>query len=65
MKLNSRQNDCINFLKEKGEITTIDYSKMFNITLITARQDIMKLVRIGIMERMGDTNNRFYRLRKK
>lgn len=62
--LNSRQMKCISYLIEKKEITTSNYSQMFNIAVRTARLDIKELVKIGIIEEMGETNKRFYRLRR-
>lgn len=62
---NTRQIKCITYLVEKKEVTTSHYSQMFNIAIRTARSDIKELVRTGILEEMGETNKRFYRLRRK
>ncbi|GHT34263.1 ATP-dependent DNA helicase [Bacteroidia bacterium] len=54
--LNERQIDALLFFKEKGEITTSEYMKRYNIAERTARNDLNKLVEDEILIRKGDTN---------
>lgn len=63
--LNKRQQDCVKYLKEKGRITTSEYSKNYNISIRTAREDIRGLAKSGIIEEVGETNKRYYCLRRR
>ena len=69
--LNFDENETIPVIFEKldllnnGEITTSQYSINFGISLRTAREDIRGLVKFNIVEEVGKTNKRYYRLKWK
>ena len=65
LDLNERQIDCIKYLKEKGRITTSDYSLDFRVSTRTSRRDISSLVKLGIIEEVGEANKRYYRLKRR
>jgi ATP-dependent DNA helicase RecG len=64
LDLNARQRDCIEHLKEKGRMTASEYSLRFNVSARTSRRDISSLVKLGIVEEVGEANKRYYSLKR-
>ncbi|KAA6343439.1 hypothetical protein EZS27_008879 [termite gut metagenome] len=56
LELNERQTDALLFFKKKGEITTSEYMKRYNIAERTARNDLNELIENQLLIREGETN---------
>jgi ATP-dependent DNA helicase RecG len=54
--LNERQIKAVLYVKEKGEITTSAYTKLYAVAERTARNDLNKLSEKQILRRVGETN---------
>ena len=52
--LNERQIDALIYFKEKGEITSSEYMKRYNIAERTARYDLVDLVEKGLLKKYSD-----------
>lgn len=53
--LSDRQLGAVKFIKEKGQITNIDYQKMAGVSKATATRDLIELSRKEIIEKTGVT----------
>lgn len=53
--LNDRQLQAVKFIKEKGQITNIEYQKMAGVSKATATRDLIELSRKKIIEKIGVT----------
>jgi ATP-dependent DNA helicase RecG len=51
--LNERQIDAILFFKTKGEITTSEYMKKYDVAERTAREDLSEIVAKGLLLKKG------------
>jgi len=51
--LNERQKKAINYIKNKGKITSREYCELFNIVKDTANRDINDLLNKNLIERRG------------
>jgi ATP-dependent DNA helicase RecG len=51
--LNKRQIKAIEFLKENGQMTNMDYQKRFKVSRETATNDLSDLVKKGIIKSSG------------
>ena len=59
--LNERQKKAIEYLKIKGKITTKEYMKINKFTSErTARNDIVDLVKMDILQKVGTTQATYY-----
>jgi len=58
MKLNDRQKEIINYLKEHKKMTSTEYAERFNITKRTALTDLKGLVKKGIATAKGKTKKK-------
>lgn len=58
--LNERQLKAVQYVKEKGEISTFLYAEVFNISERTARNDLAELAEKQVLKRIGDTNKAKY-----
>ncbi len=58
--LNARQLKAVQYVKEKGEISTSLYTEMFNISERTARNDLSELTEKQVLKRIGETNQAKY-----
>jgi ATP-dependent DNA helicase RecG len=58
--LNSRQIKAVEYVKEKGVITTSTYTDIFNVSERTARNDLSELTDKQIFKRIGETNQAQY-----
>jgi ATP-dependent DNA helicase RecG len=58
--LNDRQIDALLFFKEKGEITTSEYAKKYEVTDRTARTDLNKMIDFKLIIKNGETNQAKY-----
>jgi ATP-dependent DNA helicase RecG len=58
--LNERQTDALLFFKEKGEIVNAEYTKRYNITDRTTRNDLNELVEKEILIRQGENKSTKY-----
>ena len=58
--LNERQKKAIEYLKIKGKITTKGYMKINEISERTARNDIVDLVKMDILQKVGTTQATYY-----
>jgi len=54
--LNERQIKAVLYVKEKGEITTSAYTKLYAVAERTARNDLNELSDKQILKRIGETN---------
>ncbi|MDR2808996.1 MAG: putative DNA binding domain-containing protein [Tannerellaceae bacterium] len=54
--LNDRQVKAVLYVKEKGEITTSAYAKLYEVAERTARNDLNELSEKQIFKRVGETN---------
>ncbi|MDR2065671.1 MAG: putative DNA binding domain-containing protein [Prevotellaceae bacterium] len=54
--LNERQIKAVLYVKEKGEITTSAYTKLYAVAERTARNDLNELLDKQILKRIGETN---------
>ncbi|MDR1181813.1 MAG: putative DNA binding domain-containing protein, partial [Bacteroidales bacterium] len=54
--LNDRQIKAVLYVKEKGEITTSAYTKLYAVAERTARNDLNELSDKQILKRVGETN---------
>ncbi len=63
--LDSRKLRILNFLKEKGSAQVWEVNKIFpNVSKRTLRRDFHYLLNQGLIERIGQSNETFYRLKK-
>jgi ATP-dependent DNA helicase RecG len=53
--LNERQIRAVEYVKEKGEITTSKYTEVFGVSERTARNDLSELVDKQIFKKVGET----------
>lgn len=58
--LNARQVKAVQYVKEKGEISTSTYTEVFNVSERTARNDLSELTEKRILKRIGETNQAKY-----
>lgn len=58
--LNARQLKAVQYVKEKGEISTSTYTEVFNVSERTARNDLSELAEKQILKRIGETNQAKY-----
>jgi len=59
----NRKQKIVEILKEKGQTQVWEMKKVFpEVTKRTLRRDFENLLRQGLIERMGERNNTFYRL---
>ncbi|MDL2256641.1 putative DNA binding domain-containing protein [Bacteroidales bacterium OttesenSCG-928-I14] len=58
--LNERQIKAVQYVKEKGEISTSLYTEVFNVSERTARNDLSELAEKQILKRIGETNQAKY-----
>ena len=58
--LNERQIDALSYFKGKGEITSSEYAKKYNVSDRTARRDLSELVEDKLLKNEGDTNHSKY-----
>jgi predicted HTH transcriptional regulator len=62
--INERQEKILEILKEKGKIQVGQVTEFFpNVSKRTLRRDFQKLVKKGIIERIGEKNKTFYQLK--
>jgi ATP-dependent DNA helicase RecG len=54
--LNERQIRAVEYVKEKGEITTSKYTEVFGVSERTARNDLSELADKQIFKKVGETN---------
>ena len=54
--LNERQFRAVEYIKDRGEITTSAYMNVFNVSERTARNDLSELVDKQVFKRIGETN---------
>lgn len=50
----------LNFIWERGRITSEEITKKFDITRETANQDFQKLLKLGLIERKGTGRATYY-----
>lgn len=63
-KLDTRKEKILKVLEKVGRIQTGEINKMFpEVSKRTLRRDFHKLVETGIVERLGDKNNTFYKIK--
>jgi DNA-binding HxlR family transcriptional regulator len=63
-KVGERQKKILEFLKEKEKAQVWEIKKILpEVSKRTLRRDFEKLVKKGLIERLGERNNTFYRLR--
>ncbi len=60
MKLNDRQKQIIDYLKEHKKMTSAQYADLFGITRRTARNDLRALVNKGVLKRKGVSDKTTY-----
>ncbi len=58
--LNARQIKAVQYVKEKGAISTSKYVEEFSVSERTARNDLSELVDRLILKRIGETNQAKY-----
>lgn len=58
--LNARQLKAVQYVKEKGELSTSIYVELFNVSERTARNDLGQLVEMQVLKRIGETNQAKY-----
>jgi len=58
--LNERQLDALKFFKEKGEISTSEYMKQYNVSERTARYDLSELADKNLINKQGETKQTRY-----
>jgi predicted HTH transcriptional regulator len=64
LSINERQKKILEILKEKGKIQVGQVKEFFpNVSKRTLRRDFQKLVKKGIIERIGEKNKTFYQLK--
>jgi ATP-dependent DNA helicase RecG len=54
--LNERQVDALVYFKSKGEITSSEYAKKYNVSDRTARRDLSELIEKKLIKNEGDTS---------
>ena len=60
MKLKERQRKAIEYLKEKGRITSREYFKLNNVVKNTAYRDLMELLGKDIIKQKGIGRGIYY-----
>ena len=60
--LNERQKKCLEYIKEKGKIITKEYVKLANISLRTAKRDLLELKNRKIIKFIGPPKIGYYRI---
>lgn len=64
--LDSRKEKILEFLKEKGRAQVWEIGRIFpEVSKRTLRRDFVQLLEQGLVERIGEKNNTFYRLKAK
>ena len=64
--LNDRQKRILNFLKEKGNAQVWQIKEIFSqVSKRTLRRDFEQLLKKNIIQRIGEKNNTFYKLKEK
>jgi predicted HTH transcriptional regulator len=64
--INERQEKILEILKEKGKVQVGQVKEFFpNVSKRTLRRDFQKLLKKGIIERIGEKNKTFYQLKWK
>jgi predicted HTH transcriptional regulator len=59
-----RQNRIIEYLKEKGQAQVWEIQKIFpDISKRTIRRDFRSLLKQGLIERIGERNRTYYKLK--
>jgi len=65
-KLDTRKNKILKILKERGKAQVWEVKKVLGeVSKRTIRRDFEQLLKQGLIERIGERNNTFYRLREK
>lgn len=63
--LNERQEKILELLKEKGKLQVWQVKQIFpQVSKRTLRRDFTRLLRKGLIERLGERNQVFYQLKK-
>ena len=60
--LNERQKKCLEYIKEKGKIITKEYVKLANISLRTAKRDLLELKNRKIIKFIGPPKIGYYKI---
>ncbi len=64
-KLDSRKEKILEILKEKGRAQVWEVKKILaEVSKRTLRRDFDQLLKLGLVERIGERNNTFYQLKK-
>jgi len=64
--VNSRQQEILEFLKENGRAQVWQLKQVFpEVTKRTLRRDFERLLKQGVIERIGEKNATFYQLKRK
>jgi len=58
--INERQKQALAYLDEKNKITSKDYSRMYNVSIPTAVNDLNELIKLGKVKRIGRFRNAYY-----
>jgi ATP-dependent DNA helicase RecG len=58
--LNERQTDALIYFKSKGEITSSEYARKYNVTDRTARTDLNELIEKELLTKKGETKSSVY-----
>jgi predicted HTH transcriptional regulator len=65
ISINERQEKILEILKEKGKIQVGQVKELFpNVSKRTLRRDFQSLMKKGIIERIGEKNKTFYKLKE-
>lgn len=63
-KIGGRKGNIIGFLKENGKGQVMDFQRVLpNVTKRTIRRDLDELLKMGKIERQGEFNQVFYKIR--
>lgn len=63
-RFNEREEKILEFLRERGKVQVSEVKKIFpSISKRTLRRDFQRLLKKGIIERIGEKNNTFYKLK--
>lgn len=64
LAVNERQQKIVDYLKEREKVQVWEIKEIFpNVSKRTLRRDFQKLLKKGIIERVGEKSNTFYRLK--
>ena len=62
--LDTRKERILGLLKEKGRVQVWEVSKVFpEVSKRTLRRDFVQLLELGLIERIGERNDTFYKLK--